>query len=886
MRLRTLFVTTSFALAVGACRSSDGTVQPSPTSQDSATAAATPETPDADAAGAPLEAASLAGPTTVADPQQGQGGSTLDDASRREEIRRQQRDALLGEYLRIGDERLDQSDFEGALTAYSQALDIDPGSDEARERMRRVQALMGDEFAGAADYLDDLSVRESVRRAQARIAAESAIDAGNAALADGDYEGAIGQYREAQLILRYHPLIATDSLDEERVTGLLNRAIDLQEEALADEAEQREAQARAARAERERAESEYVENQMRTLYNEANRAYMRDNFKRAEALANQILLLDKHNAQAMKLRDNARLQRHKQTDRRLRQEHREQWNRTFDELDMMDTPQVVALEFDDLKRWSQVRERKPLEFAGSDDAADADREAVLERLDSTRFAPAFVGPDGEGTDISDIANYLQNLTGVNFIVSTLVREDLDEEETTIKLQLNDRSVRKVLDIIADTSENLRWKIEDGVVKFVTKEELVGGQRLKMYEVRDIIHPVPDFPGREINVSPSGGLEAFDEDFDEREGLVVTADTLETLIRDNIAVDSWDEDPQNAIRIADNGTLVVNQTPEVHGQIESLLDDLREAAGIMVDIQANFLSVEDNFLEDIGIDFRGLGQPGLGTNEFLNDFGDQTAQQDLGDTIGQDTDLGAFLDEGEDGDIRARTENLYDQTLGDEDILTGAGGVSFSWTYLNDLELELVLRAVSKSERLELVTAPRILVFNTARANITVLNQIAYVQDFDVEIAQGASIADPIIDVIQDGVILDVRPVVSADRRFILMELRPTVAELQRPILEQPTSLGNQTTVTLQLPEVDIQRVRTTIPMPDGGTVMLGGLKISEKKDQRSGIPFLNKIPVLSFFFDRKGTFISNRKLLILITAQIVIPEEHEPTPSQLGLSAR
>jgi len=880
MRLRILFVTSSFALALGACRSSDPAVQPTSTPERPATSQ-----DEADAS-APVGAASLTGPATVAEPQDEGQGEALDQATRREEIRRQQRQALVAEYLEIGDERLDQSDLEGALTAYSQALDVDPSSAEARARLRRVEALMGDSFAGAADYLDDLSVRESVRRAQARIAAETAIEAGNRALADGEYDVAIEQYREAQLILRFHPLIANDSLDEERVTGLLNRAIDLEEEAAEEEELRREEQARAAKAERERAEAEYVENQMRTLYNEANRAYMRDNFKRAEDLANQILLLDRHNKQAMTLRDNARLQRHKQTDQRLREQYREQWIRTFEELDTMDTPQVVPLEFDDLKRWSQVRERKPLEFAAADDDADQARLDVLEKLDSTRFAPAFIGPDGEGTDIGDIASFLQNLTGVNFIVSTLVREDLDEEETTIKLQLNERSVRKVLDIIADTSESLRWKIEDGVVKFVTREELVGGQKLKMYEVRDIIHPVPDFPGREINVSPSGGLEFFDEDFEEREGLVVTADTLETLIRDNIAVESWDEDPRNAIRIADNGTLVVNQTPEVHEQIEGLLDDLREAAGIMVDIQANFLSVEDNFLEDIGIDFRGLGQPGLGTNEFLNDFGDPAAQQDLGDTIGQGTDLGAFFDEGNDGDVRARTENLYDQTLGDENVLTGAGGVSFSWTYLNDLQLELVLRAVSKSERLELVTAPRILVFNTARANITVLNQVAYVQDFDVEIAQGASIADPIIDVIQDGVILDVRPVVSADRRFILMELRPTVAELQRPILEQPTSLGNQTTVTLQLPEVDIQRVRTTIPMPDGGTVMLGGLKISEKKDQRSGIPFINKIPVLSFFFDRKGTFVSNRKLLILITAEIVIPEEHEPTPSQLGLTAR
>ena len=126
--------------------------------------------------------------------------------------------------------------------------------------------------------------------------------------------------------------------------------------------------------------------------------------------------------------------------------------------------------------------------------------------------------------------------------------------------------------------------------------------------------------------------------------------------------------------------------------------------------------------------------------------------------------------------------------------------------------------------------------------------------------------------------------VSADRRFITLELRPTVAELQRPINTFTTSLGvSQNTVTIQLPELEISRVRTSVPMPDGGTILLGGFKVHESQDYRSGVPILNKVPLLSFFFERKGTFISNRKLLILLKANIVIPEELEPSPAQLGL---
>src|SRR4029079_10284703 len=98
-------------------------------------------------------------------------------------------------------------------------------------------------------------------------------------------------------------------------------------------------------------------------------------------------------------------------------------------------------------------------------------------------------------------------------------------------------------------------------------------------------------------------------------------------------------------------------------------DLREATGIMVDIQARFIKVEDNFLEDIGVDFRGLGQPGLGTNSFFNDFGDPSTQLDLGKEIGQGSDLGAFSDKGlNGGELRARRANLSDPGLAHPDSL--------------------------------------------------------------------------------------------------------------------------------------------------------------------------------------------------------------------------
>jgi len=53
-----------------------------------------------------------------------------------------------------------------------------------------------------------------------------------------------------------------------------------------------------------------------------------------------------------------------------------------------------------------------------------------------------------------------------------------------------------------------------------------------------------------------------------------------------------------------------------------------------------------------------------------------------------------------------------------------------------------------------------------RNNITITTQVAYVKDYDVEVAQGAVIADPVVDVAQDGMVLDVAVVSVQMERHI------------------------------------------------------------------------------------------------------------------------
>ena len=871
-----------FAIALAACQS---TVTESTVTES--TVADEPGEPQlhTDGVAVPSEsarfalAASVTEPTAATFAQDGDDGgaaASQDDPTPQEsfemvEIRRQRSRALSERFTELAEQALDRNDLESAREQFAEALQLDPSNKAARDGFRRAQALLGDPLGVSGEAFDVDVVGEEVKQQLLRARAMELKNKGDIALREGNFDEAILNYQQAQIVLEYNPLIATDSLDQRLIEGSIESAIAARDEDLAAEAARQRREGERRIEEAREAERNSLENKLRNYYQNADIAFRAQKYDEAAKFAELILVRDPGNELAQTMLEIAREAGHAKRREQIRRDYREQWTKTFEELSQMGVPVNEVLTFD-IDTWKEASSRTSLSEQQIEKAADPERDGVIEALKTS-----YMDIDFESAELADVAQYLASGSKVNFQLSTIAKEELLDP---IELKLGRRSVYSTLETLSGSVGNFAWKVEDGVVVISTKDSLTGGQVRVTYSVAELTTPIRDFVAPDINLIPSRGLDPSDEELPERNSSVLEATALESLIPQAVAPETWANDIANSISVTERGQMVVSQTPEVHAQIRELLADLRKATGTLVKIRTQFMRVEDNFLEDIGVDFRGLGQPGLGANGIeFNDFGDGSSE--VGNVIGRTSDVGAYFDDGEDGAFRARIEDLYDSQLGNN-TFEASGGLSFQWAFLNDLQLQLVLRAVSKSERIETVTSPTITVNNGSRANVTVLNQVAYVQDFDVQIAQAASIADPIIKVIQDGVILDVRPVVSADRRFITLELRPTIAQLTRPIAEQPTTLGTQNTVTIQLPEVEIQRVRTSIPMPDGSTVLLGGLKESTERDQRSGVPILNRIPLMSFFFDRKGNFVSNRKLLILVRADIVIPEEEVPTAAELG----
>jgi type II secretory pathway component GspD/PulD (secretin) len=82
-------------------------------------------------------------------------------------------------------------------------------------------------------------------------------------------------------------------------------------------------------------------------------------------------------------------------------------------------------------------------------------------------------------------------------------------------------------------------------------------------------------------------------------------------------------------------------------------------------------------------------------------------------------------------------------------------------------------------------------------------------------------------------------------------------------------------VTIETPVLRIERVRTTVTMPDRGTILLGGFTDYVEEDTISEIPILSQIPFLSLLTSRKLKGRRRYQLLILTRATITLMEEEE-----------
>lgn len=379
-------------------------------------------------------------------------------------------------------------------------------------------------------------------------------------------------------------------------------------------------------------------------------------------------------------------------------------------------------------------------------------------------------------------------------------------------------------------------------------------------------------------------------------------SLINLIQSTVEPLSWEDNggPAGATitEFRNTNSLVIRNTQEVHNQIQTLLKRLRELQDVQIVIETRFISLSDSFFERIGVDFdfeiddnSGFNSNTLGT---LDDGGPSVTVGRLGEgtlTLPADLDI------------------PFSQDSFSEAIPQFGGfgsAANFGFAILSDIEVFFLIQAANGDQRSNIMTAPKITLFNGQFGSVSDVVTRSFVTSVTPVVGSFAAAHAPVISTLAEGTMMSVQAVVSHDRRFVRLTLVPTFTKLNDvqeftftgstttdtgSNIFDPTDgslLGsnNQTTtregVTVQQPVFAITQVSATVAVPDGGTVLLGGVKrLSEARVER-GIPFLSNLPYVNRLFKNVGIGRDTSSLMLMVTPRIIIKEEEEAR--QVGLA--
>lgn len=874
------FVLTLTLLLSAGCAS---TPEPEPSEPPTAAPEATP--PNAAGDSALVEGSSETGAASLRDASMGvqdpqtpeqppqSAEQALQQEAARQTLEQQKRAFLVEQHIATARALRDELKLEEAASELAAALELDSDNVVAKALLSEVNALLG-RPGSEAELTQDLTQQYELRLEQMRSDARSSLARGKEALERGEFDLAIAEFTIAQNHVRWAPAgFDWQGLDTE-VAGLLEQARATRTESSAAAEKKAREEAYAALQEEARADQARRDAEVANILDQAIAAFDRADYDEAMDLADQALRRDARNERAQEIREAAFRAGRQQVRDDYVLAKREQFGRWREELAAMRVPWTDIVTLPDEDFWNRITEQRSQRRGIDLTQTQTPAERALEEQVRTVRIPGLQVAEQES--LRAVIDLLRTYTDLPLVVDPAAENAALDAGVVFTFSLqNPLTVEQALNIITRAAgEEVTWTIRNEAIQVTTRERARGQLIIYNHDVQDLVFGMTDFLGPRIDRlrllaemedddggGPFGGIG--------EKPRFIDIENLATLIQENVEPGTWSDD---GVRIdSGEGYIVIVHTPEVHAKVRQFLNDLRRFSSSLVSIESKFMTVGSNWIQEIGVDFRGIEN-----SEIFKDLDDVTNGLEDNASRGLDNGgLGAasgnpssgfFYDDGGDGNYKGHTENYFGDPLGN--ALSTIGGLTAQWTFLNDLEVSAILRAIEKSADFQLVNNQVLSVKNTQRAYVSVVNQKAYIQDFDVEVAQFQAVADPQVNVLIEGVVLDVRPTIHHDRKYLTLEIQPTVAKVVALRTYASTLGGNTAPVEFQLPELEVQSVFTTAVIPDGGSILLGGLSNLRNVERRAEVPWLSKIPLAGFFFKNEGYSDENETLMILIRAHI------------------
>ena len=199
--------------------------------------------------------------------------------------------------------------------------------------------------------------------------------------------------------------------------------------------------------------------------------------------------------------------------------------------------------------------------------------------------------------------------------------------------------------------------------------------------------------------------------------------------------------------------------------------------------------------------------------------------------------------------------LTDSTTGTNLVRDVPG---FSFLFGNAGSLTGVLNSLEGKTKVNVVSAPKLLVINNQTANLQVGNQVPILTQ-----SSTSTIGDsPVINSVEyrdTGVILNITPRVNSSG-LVLLDIEQEVSDV---ISSRASGSG------INSPTISTRKVSTSVAVQDGEVLALGGLIRNTKTRDKAGIPFLSQIPIIGGLFGRHVEATDKIELVILLKPRVI-----------------
>lgn len=468
--------------------------------------------------------------------------------------------------------------------------------------------------------------------------------------------------------------------------------------------------------------------------------------------------------------------------------------------------------------------------------------------------------DFQGTSLENVIRLISEQAEINLLV-----RPADVAGRTVTLRLRNVTLRQMLDAILKAND-LGYTIEEGgILRIVPREQVKSTTRETVTETI----PINWVDAAEVAASLSPFI-------DQTDGTIQVTRANNTIIVRDV--------PENLVVIQDLVSRI--DVPEKQVLIELRLVNMTETARRAIGTRTEFRTQDtinrlvadpatgavgtENITQNVssGSTFSNSSGRNISNSFNITDSStNRTFNRSITDNLTSAASAGA-TGSASAASTLAQTSEVLPHADGSIGLLApdanAFGVVTRGSLDIFGRQFDVAVALNAQEERGEAVTLanPTVLSLNNQPASVEIQRQIPYVSAVNTD--QGSV---GTVEFKNVGTKVDVTPRIT-NNGYIIMNVMP----------EQIIDTGDR---PQGVPVTDERRVEASVIVKDETTIALGGLRQFESTSSEAGVPYLLRVPVLSWLFKNQSNAQNKTELYLFVTPHIV--KDPTPPPYQQAL---